>query len=191
MALAYSTAGVLGSSAPDFQLRGTDDKLYRFSDFKTAKAVVLVFMCNHCPYVIAVQDRINALAKEYAGRNVQFLGINSNDSVRYPADNFDAMKVRAKEQGFVFPYLWDEHQEVAKAYGAACTPEFFLYSVFQGGTSLEYQGRLDDSWKDEAKVTRQDLKSAIEEVLQGKKPDSDQKPAMGCSIKWKPQHKAE
>jgi len=200
MALAYSTQDHLGSAAPDFQLQGVDGKSHQLSDFKNAQALVVVFMCNHCPYVIAVQDRINALAREYAGRSVQFVGINSNDSVRYPADNFEAMKVRAKEANFAFPYLWDEKQEVARAYGAVCTPEFYLYRLSpqknsaspqdrlnpQGGdTCLAYQGRLDDSWKDETQVTRQDLKLAIEAVLAGKKPDSDQKPAMGCSIKWK------
>jgi peroxiredoxin len=185
MALAYSTKGTLGSAAPDFKLLSVDGDTYQLSDFKNSKAIVVVFMCNHCPYVIAVQDRINTLAQEYAVRDVQFLGINSNDSSRYPDDNFEAMKVRAKEENFTFPYLWDEHQEVARAYGAVCTPEFFVYSVANGVTALEYKGRLDDSWKDESKVTRQDLQMALEDILDGKKPDPDQKPAMGCSIKWK------
>jgi peroxiredoxin len=198
MSLAHSTVGGLGSAASAFKLRGVDGKFYQLSDFQNGvqkpQAIVIVFMCNHCPYVIAVQDRINALAKEYLNRNVQFLGINSNDSTKYPADGFEAMKVRAREQNFVFPYLWDESQEVAKAYGAVCTPEFYLYgvtgslssgSVDSAKTHLDYKGRLDDSWKDPAQVTRQDLKQALEAVLKGEKPDPDQKPAMGCSIKWR------
>ncbi|MEO5969660.1 MAG: thioredoxin family protein [Bdellovibrionia bacterium] len=185
MAPTHSTKGTLGSVAPDFKLPCVDGDTYQLSDFKNSKAIVVVFMCNHCPYVIAVQDRINALAQEYSVRDVQFLGINSNDSVQYPDDNFEAMKVRAKEENYTFPYLWDESQEVAKAYGAVCTPEFFVYSVTNGVTALEYKGRLDDSWKDESKVTRQDLQMALEDILDGKKPDPDQKPAMGCSIKWK------
>ena len=186
MALAYSTQNKLGSAAPAFRLPGVDGNFHQLSDYKNAKAIVVVFMCNHCPYVIAVQARINALAKEYSARNIQFLAVNSNDSIRYPDDGFEAMKVRAKEENFAFPYLWDETQEVARAYGAVCTPEFYLYKVNpNGATCLDYQGRLDDSWKDEAKVTHSDLRLAIEDVLAGKKPSSDQKPAMGCSIKWK------
>ncbi len=185
MALTYSQPLPLGSIAPDFSLRGVDDQIYSLNHFKNAKALVLVFMCNHCPYVIAIQSRINQLAKEYKAKGVHLIGINSNDPVRYPDDSFEAMKARAREQGFAFPYLHDEQQEVARAYGAVCTPEFYLYAPTSAGFALRYQGRLDDNWKDESSVTRRDLALALDEVLAGRIPDADPKPAMGCSIKWK------
>ena len=191
MALKYSEPGELGSAAIEFNLPGTDGKNHRLRDFKDSKALVLVFMCNHCPYVIAVQDRINALAREYLPQGVQLVGINSNDASNYPADNFEAMKVRAQERKFVFPYLWDESQEIAKLYRAVCTPEFYVYAQStQGHTQdfglvLRYKGQLDDSWKDEKAVTRRDLALAIDQILLGLEPDQDQKPSMGCSIKWK------
>jgi peroxiredoxin len=185
MALAHSSSANLGSAAPDFKLKGVDGQVHQLSSYQNCKALVLVFMCNHCPYVISVQERINQLAKEYLTKPVQFLGINSNDSIRYPSDGFEEMKVRAKEQNFVFPYLWDENQKVARAYDAVCTPEFYLYRITGGKTSLDYKGRLDDSWKDASQVTRQELKLAIENTLAGHEPLADQKAAMGCSIKWK------
>ncbi len=185
MALTYSNPTQKGSLAPDFSLLGVDDKRYSLKDFKDAKALVVVFMCNHCPYVIAVQGRINQLAREYANKGVKFVGINSNDPVRYPADNFDAMKIRAREQGFVFPYLQDETQEVAKAYGAVCTPEFYAYKPGPKGFALEYQGRLDDNWKDESAVTRRELALALDAILRGESPSEVQNPSMGCNIKWK------
>lgn len=186
MVLTYSEAGTLGTKAPDFFLPGTDGKHYRLSDFKDAQALVLVFMCNHCPYVIAVQDRINALAKEYLPKRVRLVGINSNDSVKYPDDRFDAMKVRAKEQGFVFPYLHDESQTVARAYGAVCTPDLYVFAPGSSGEFIcKYRGRLDDNWKEPAAVRRRDLVLALDEVLAGREPSREQVPSMGCSIKWK------
>jgi peroxiredoxin len=185
MALTVAEERDLGSSPPEFRLRGVDDRMYQLSDFAQAKALVVAFICNHCPYVIAVQGRVNALAKEYASRGVQLVGINSNDAVKYPDDNFEAMKRRAKEQGFSFPYLWDETQQVAKAYKAVCTPDFFVYERKGGGFALQYRGRLDDSWKDEKAVTRRELAGALDLILAGKNPDSNQNPSMGCSIKWK------
>ena len=188
MALTYSKPIGMGTEAPNFKLRGVDDRFHSLSDFRESKALVVVFMCNHCPYVIAIQGRLNHLAKEYQARGVQFIGINSNDPVRYPDDSFEEMKVRAKEQGFVFPYLQDDTQEVARAYGAVCTPEFYAFgpaAAVDGSRSLQYQGRLDDSWKNEAGVTRRELALALDAILAGKPPVADQKPAMGCSIKWK------
>lgn len=185
MAPVFSGPSQLGSSAPDFSLPGVDGKVYGLKNFQNARALVVVFMCNHCPYVIAVQGRINRLAQETLLRGVQWVGINSNDTVRYPDDSFEAMKVRSQEQGFVFPYLYDETQQVAKEYGAVCTPEFYVYRNENGKFLLSYQGRLDDQWKDEKAVTRQELAMALEQLLAGQLPDSDQKPAMGCSIKWK------
>lgn len=184
MALTYSESGALGSEAPDFALPGVDGKTYRLADFKSAKALVVVFMCNHCPYVQAVQGRINALAREYAKKGAQVVGINSNDAEKYPDDNFDAMKQVAKEQGFVFPYLRDESQDVARAYGAVCTPDFYLYQSTTSGLMLRYRGRLDDSWKDERSVKNRDLAHAIDAVLAGQALSPEQPPSMGCSIKW-------
>lgn len=185
MALTYSTMQELGNAAPDFNLPGVDGKNYSLKSFKNSKALLVIFMCNHCPYVIAVQGRINALAKKFAARDVAVVAINSNDSIRYPDDRFDAMKARAKEQGYVFPYLHDESQTVAKAYDAVCTPDFFLYENKSGENFiLKYRGRLDDNWKDASAVTREDLSLAIESLLLGKTIEADQKPSMGCSIKW-------
>lgn len=185
MALTHSNPAETGRTAPDFSLPGVDGRSWSLKDFNDCKALVVVFMCNHCPYVIAVQGRINALAREYAARGVKLVAINSNDSTRYPADNFDAMKVRAREQDYVFPYLWDESQAVAKAYGAVCTPDFFVYRP-EGATFVEkYRGRLDDNWKDEGAVTRRELAAALDAILSGRDPSSEQPSSMGCSIKWK------
>ena len=175
----------MGTAAPDFALPGVDDRVYRLSDFQGARALVIAFICNHCPYVIATQGRMNRLASEYAALGVRWVGINSNDAERYPDDGFDQMKVRAREQGFVFPYLRDETQEVARAFGAVCTPEFYVYVPRDGKWVLHYQGRIDDSWKDEAAVTRYELRDALDRALAGQEPASEQKPAIGCSIKWK------
>lgn len=186
MALTYSTMQELGKKAPPFQLPGVDGKTYSLENFTNSKALLVIFMCNHCPYVIAVQERINVLAKKFASQKVSVVGINSNDSVRYPDDSFDAMKARSKEKGYVFPYLFDESQAVAKAYDAVCTPDFFLYENDpSAGFILKYRGRLDDNWKDPKAVTREDLSLAIEALLNNKSIDPDQKPSMGCSIKWK------
>lgn len=202
MALTYSEPVRLGMPAPEFSLRGTDGVIHHLTDFRDSRVLVVAFICNHCPYVQAVRGRINALAREYRDRAVQVVGINSNDVIRYPADDFENMKKQALEHGFVFPYLWDETQAVARAYGAVCTPDFFLFEqarpeAFRGaevetGTShfrdaflLRYRGRLDDSWKDEKAVTRRDLRLAIDAILAGKQPSPEQPPSMGCGIKWK------
>ncbi|MGE0614915.1 MAG: thioredoxin family protein [Bacteriovoracia bacterium] len=189
MALTYSVLEELGKPAPAFSLRGIapdgEVKTYDLTSFREAKALVVMFMCNHCPYVIAVQERINQLAKEYASRGVALVGINPNDSVKYPADNFDAMKVRSREQGFAFPYLHDETQAVARAYGAVCTPDPYVYEQVGGEFKLRYHGRIDDNWKEPAQVQQRELATALDAILAGRVPNSDQKPAMGCSIKWK------
>lgn len=185
MALAYSEKGELGDRASEFELLGTDDRRHALADFGACKALVLVFMCNHCPYVKAVRERINRLAHETAPLGAQVVGINSNDSARYPADSFVAMKKESTEQGYVFPYLWDETQTVARAFGAVCTPDFYVYrNDGASGFSLQYRGRLDDSWKDESAVTRRDLRAAVDAILSGAEPDRDQIASMGCSIKW-------
>lgn len=190
MALTYSGIAELGSLAPDFNLPGVDGQVYSLAAFQKAKALVVVFMCNHCPYVKAVQGRINALAQEYLSRGVMLVGINSNDTVKYPDDSFEAMKQVSRENHYIFPYLLDESQEVARAYGAACTPDFFVYQNESLGSeslrfSLKYRGRLDDSWKDEKAVTRRDLALALNAILSGQLLSSEQISSMGCNIKWK------
>jgi peroxiredoxin len=190
MALTYSEKGELGSRAPDFNLPSTEDIHHGLRDFRNCRVLVVVFMCNHCPYVKAVRQRINRLAAEGAEHGVQLVGINSNDSVKYPADNFEAMKQEALEQKYGFPYLWDETQSVAKAYGAVCTPDFFVYKNETHHKDpvdfvLKYRGRLDDNWQDESKVTARELKSAVMAILEGRDPVTPQRSSMGCSIKWK------
>jgi peroxiredoxin len=205
MALTYSEPVQIGMPAPQFPSEGllaTNNVRQHLSDFRYAKALVIVFMCNHCPYVKAVQGRINQLAKDFKNRKVQVIGINSNDSVRYPDDSFEAMKKQVAEQKFEFPYLWDETQEVARAYGAVCTPDFFVFENTQAEEFreadlvterekdrdrfvLRYRGRLDDNWKDESQVTRRDLAAALEDILAGRLYNEEQVPSMGCSIKWK------
>lgn len=180
MALTESTPTPLGTPCPGFTLPAVNGLSLRLDDIRTP-GLLVVFMCNHCPYVQAVDDRINDLAKAFRGR-CTVVGIASNDALAYPEDGFAAMGERALEKGFVFPYLYDETQEVARAFGAVCTPDFFLYGADR---RLAYRGRLDDSWKDPAKVTREDLRLAIEAVLAGHEVVQPQIPSLGCSIKWK------
>jgi peroxiredoxin len=190
MALTYSEKGELGSRAPDFDLLGTDGLRNGLRDFRNSKVLVVVFMCNHCPYVKAVRGRINQLAIDGAPLGIQVIGINSNDSVKYPDDSFEAMKREASEHGFVFPYLWDADQSVARAYGAVCTPDFYVYRNETRHKEpvefvLKYRGRLDDHWKDESAVRVRSLWDAAEALLKGQEPAAEQIPSMGCSIKWK------
>ena len=187
MALTYSTQDELGSEAPAFSLPGVDGKTYTLNDFEDRKALVVIFMCNHCPYVKAVQKRINDLAMAYGSKGAAVVGINSNDAERYPADSFEAMQEEAKVNRYVFPYLYDESQQVAKAYGAVCTPDPYVYEKTEGGFILRYHGRIDDNWKEPGKVTRRDLAMAVEGILKGTEVSPEQTPAMGCSIKWKPE----
>jgi len=180
MAMTESTMVPIGTACPDFTLPGVDGRLWCRDDFHTP-ALLVVVMCNHCPYVQAVDDRINALARDFAG-HCAVVAINPNDAVAYPEDSFEAMRARAKAKGYVFPYLWDEDQSVARSLGAVCTPDFFLFGSHR---HLAYRGRLDDNWKDPGRVTRQELRAAIEAMLQGHAPEKAQHPSMGCSIKWK------
>lgn len=187
MALTYSNEPTLGSPAPDFSLPSTEGKIVSLQDFESSQALVVVFMCNHCPYVIAVQERINELAKEFQSKGVALVGISSNDVSRYPDDSLEKMKERAQEEGFVFPYLIDETQEVAKAFGAVCTPDPFVYAKGDRGSEwkLYYHGRIDDNWKNPSEVTRRELAEALEGILSNAPAPQEQYPAMGCSIKWK------
>ncbi|MFA6521296.1 MAG: thioredoxin family protein [Candidatus Gracilibacteria bacterium] len=182
MALTYSQTIPFGAAAPDFSLPGIDGKTYSLADFKGKRALVIVFMCNHCPYVQAIWDRLISMQSEFSAAGAEFVGINSNDSSNYPEDGFEKMKEYAASRGQNFPYLRDESQQTAKAYGAVCTPDIFVYDSEQ---RLAYHGRIDDNWQEPAKVKERELAQAVEALLHGQKPSQTQKPSMGCSIKWK------
>ena len=182
MALTHSNMVPLGAPAHDFSLPGTDGKIWSLENFKDKKALAIIFMCNHCPYVKAVLQRLIDLQNDYADRSAQLVGINSNDAVKYPDDSMENMQKTAREKGFSFPYLFDESQEVAKKYKAVCTPDIYVYGEER---KLIYRGRIDDNWERPEKVTRQDLRDAIESILSGNKVSDDQVSSMGCSIKWK------
>ena len=183
MALMHSTMAPLNTPAPDFKLPGVDGREYSLESFRDKKALVIIFMCNHCPYVKAVLVRLIDLQNEMADRGVQLAGINPNDAERYPDDSFDAMKKIAGEKKIPFPYLFDATQETAKAYDAVCTPDIYVYGEER---TLLYRGRIDDNWQEPEKVTTRDLKAALENILAGQPVDEEQIPSMGCSIKWKP-----
>lgn len=172
----------IGSQAPAFELPGTDGLTYGLRSFSEAKGLVLVFTCNHCPYAKAYEDRLIALARAYQPKGIDFAAINPNDAESYPEDRFENMKARAAEKGFPFPYLRDESQATARAYGAVCTPHFF---VLDRQRRLVYEGRLDDNWKEPDKATRRDLQDALDDLLAGRPVSAPNTPPMGCSIKWK------
>lgn len=189
MALTYSQMLPLGTKAPDFSLPDTDSKVVSLSDFKGAPALLVMFLCNHCPYVQHVRYTIAQLAKEYQKQGVAVAGINSNDCEKYPADSPAMMAEEKKRVGYAFPYLYDETQAVAKAYRAACTPEFY---VFDRDQKLVYRGRLDGSSPgNDLPTTGNELRAALDAVLAGKPVSPDQKPSMGCNIKWKPGNEPE
>jgi peroxiredoxin len=177
-----STAAVAGAPCPDFRLPAVDGRTYARDDFSQASVLVVMFICNHCPYVKAVEDRFIALAREFGPRGVQLVGICANDAEGYPEDAFDKLAERWREKSYGFPYLHDDAQGVAREFGAVCTPDIFVYGRDR---QLAYRGRIDDSWKDPTKVTRRELAQALEALLAGQRPSSDQRPSLGCSIKWK------
>ncbi|MEM4137249.1 MAG: thioredoxin family protein [Candidatus Anstonellaceae archaeon] len=173
----------IGSNAPDFKLKSTDGKFYSLESFKGSAALVIIFICNHCPYVKAKISKIVSLAKEYSKKGVQFVLINPNNNPQYPEDSYENMITFAKENGIFFPYLFDETQEVAKAYGAVCTPDPF---VFDSNFKLVYHGRIDDiHYPSTAKPTSEDLKEAIDAILNSKPLNKKFLPSRGCSIKWR------
>ncbi|MEM9365762.1 MAG: thioredoxin family protein [Planctomycetota bacterium] len=179
-----STMLPLGTAAPDFSLPETDGGTVSLNDFKDSKALLVVFLCNHCPYVKHVAEQLKLLADDYAAKGVAVVGINSNDIEAYPDDDFDAMKAEKAARGYAFPYALDANQAVAIAYGAACTPDFFL---FDSGHKLVYRGQLDSSRpKSGLPVTGEDLRAALDAVLAEQSPPADQRPSIGCNIKWKP-----
>lgn len=168
-----------GWTAPDFTLPGTDGKTYALSDIRGEKGTLIIFMCNHCPYVLAVLDRIIRDAEDLQKLGIGVAAISANDAVAYPADSFENMQ----KMGLPFPYLYDESQEVARAYGAACTPDFF---GFDAQDCLQYRGRLDASRKEAGPDDlRRDLYEAMKQVAETGQGPKDQIPSMGCSIKWK------
>jgi len=172
----------MGSKAHNFKLPGIDEAEHSLDDYSDAKVLVLVFMCNHCPYVQGVIDRLIKLQEDFKDKGVQFVGINANESDNYPEDSFEKMPEYAKEWGLNFPYLRDESQEVAKVYQAQCTPDIF---VFDNERKLAYHGRIDDNWQHEDQVTKEELKEALSALINGEKVAEKQNPSMGCSIKWK------
>ena len=172
----------IGTPAVGFNLPGVDGNTYSLDSFSEKKILVVIFMCNHCPYVKAVLQRLIDLQTETRELGVQLVGINSNDAEKFPDDSFDSMKTIAKEKGLNFPYLFDASQETAKAYDAVCTPDIYAYGPER---KLLYRGRIDDNWEHEEKVTQRNLKEAIDFIIAGKELSSDQTPSMGCSIKWK------
>ena len=182
MALLKSINVRLGTKAIDFCLKGIDGETHSLAEYDDKDVLVIVIMCNHCPYVQAVDDRLVQLQEKFVERNVQLVGINPNDGVKYPEDNFEGMVKRAKEKGYNFPYLRDEDQSVVKKYQAQCTPDIYVYNKAR---ELCYHGQIDDNWQHPEKVTSHDLSDAIEALLGGGKPSPNQYPSMGCSIKWK------
>src|SRR5437868_6257417 len=184
MVAVNSTMLPLGTRAPEFTLPDPTGNPVSLSDFAQSSALVIIFMCNHCPYVKHIRAGLAQFARDYAGRGVAVVGINSNDVANYPADSPAKMAEEAKAAGYIFPYLYDETQEVAKAYRAACTPDIYLFDQDQ---RLAYRGQLDDSRPgNNVPVTGKDLRAALEAVLAGKPVSPIQKASIGCNIKWKP-----
>ena len=179
-----STMLALGTKAPDFSLPDTNGKTVSLSDLADAPAVLVIFMCNHCPFVKHIRTPLAALVKEYQAKGVAVVGINSNDVDNFPDDSSANMAREVTEAGYTFGYLYDESQDVAKAYRAACTPDFYL---FDGDRRLVYRGQMDDSRPgSNIPVTGKDLRAALDAVLAGRQPPPDQKASIGCNIKWKP-----
>ncbi len=171
----------LQAPCPDFDLPGTDDKHHTLAEQK-GKLFVLVVSCNHCPYVIAYEPRIVAYANEYMAKGVSFVAVNANDATRYPDDGMQAMKTRAKERSFPFPYVRDDSQALVRTLGARFTPEIY---VFDEARRLRYHGRIDDNHRDASRVTSHDLRNALDALLDGKDPPVAETVAFGCSVKWK------
>lgn len=172
-----------GAPAPDFSLPGVDGKVWTRDDCRGEKGLLVMFICNHCPYVMAVRERIIRDVRELQALGIGCVGIMSNDTVNYPDDSFENMKRISEEHGYPFPYLFDESQEIARAYGAVCTPDFFGYD---SGLGLQYRGRLDESRKETAPPdVRRDLFEAMRQVAETGRGPAEQIPSIGCSIKWR------
>ena len=182
MALMHSNMVPLGTAAIDFSLPGANGKRYSLSSFEDKTILIIIVMCNHCPYVKAVFGRLRDIQDDYGNKGVQLIGINPNNEIDYPEDSIENMKRLVDDGTINYPYLRDDSQETARKYDAVCTPDLYLYGPER---MLLYRGRLDDNWQDCSKVTSRDLRDAIEAVLNGEEVSTDQHPSMGCSIKWK------
>lgn len=183
MSVTPSTMLPLGTKAPSFKLPDSSGNMVSLEDFRDSPALVVIFMCNHCPFVKHIIDELVKIIRVYQGKGVAFVGINSNDTESFPEDSPEMMAEVREQKGFTFPYLYDEDQQAAKAYHAACTPDFF---IFDEERKLVYRGQLDSSRPgNDIPVTGEDLKAALDAVLAGKEIPSEQKPSMGCNIKWK------
>lgn len=174
----------IGQTAPDFHLAGVDGRTYSLADFAEAKSLVVVFSCNHCPYVIGSEDRMKRLVADYSPRGMRMVAINANETENHPGDSFEHMKQRASERQYNFPYLRDEVQTVAKAYGALRTPHFF---VFDEQRKLRYTGRMDDNPRNPGQETTHELRDALDALLTGKEPTVAVTNPIGCNVKWKGQ----
>ena len=183
MAVTPSTMLELGTSAPDFHLADTvSGKAMCLADFDDAPVLVVAFMCNHCPYVKHLRENLAAFGRDVQAKGAAMVGISSNDVSTHPQDGPEKMAQEAQDAGYTFPYLYDETQDVAKAYRAACTPDFY---VFDGERKLAYRGQFDDSRPgNKLPITGLDLRNAVDAVLEGRAVSQDQKPSMGCNIKW-------
>ena len=184
MVLTPSTMIKLGTPAPMFSLPDTiSGKIFSLEELKSDKATVIMFICNHCPFVKHVQHELVRLANDYIPKGISFIAINANDAANYPDDAPDKMKEIAEQLGYPFPYLFDETQTVAKAYQAGCTPDFY---IFDKDLELVYRGQLDDSRpSNDIPVTGEDIRQALNTILKGHEISQEQKPSIGCSIKWK------
>ena len=172
----------IGKKAPDFDLPGVDGKSYSPADFADAKLLIVVFSCNHCPYVVGSEDRMNRLYADYAPKGVAMVAINSNETDNHPTDSFDHMVERARQKGFRFPYVRDESQDVARAYGALRTPHFF---VFDQDRALRYTGRMDDNPRDASRATTHEVRDAVDALLAGRPVPAPLTNPIGCNVKWK------
>ncbi|WP_413290537.1 thioredoxin family protein [Bdellovibrio sp. HCB337] len=181
MALTITPFPEIGLDCPDFTLPSVEGKTYSLKDFAKGKPLVVMFICNHCPYVKAIEDRLITLGSDLKKMDVSVVAICSNDEEANKEDRFENLKKRWQEKHYSFPYLHDKTQEVAKTFGALCTPDFFVYDK---NHKLAYRGRLDDSWKDESRVNRRELFDAVKLLAEGKAAPQQQTPSMGCSIKW-------
>jgi peroxiredoxin len=172
----------IDQTAPDFDLPGVDGKRYNLASFKNSKILIVVFSCNHCPYVIGCEDRMNRLYADYSSKRVAMVAINSNETDGHPTDSFEHMVQRAKEKNFRFAYVRDDTQQVALAYGALRTPHFYL---FDAERKLRYTGRMDDNPRNPGKETTHELRDALDDLLAGREPRLAVTNPIGCNVKWK------
>jgi peroxiredoxin len=179
----YAGGYDIGDKVKDFKLKNIDGKMISMADMEDAKGAIVIFTCNHCPYSVATEDRIIALDKKYKAKGFPVIAINPNDPKIQPEDSFDNMKIRAKEKGFTFPYIFDEKQTVYKEFGATKTPHVFIVSNKGGEFYLEYIGAIDDNARDSEKVSDRYVENAVDALLAGNKPKVKETKAIGCSIK--------